>query len=189
MTGAFILSVIVVGIFGLCVITSCISLFFQKIYFDPNIMKPIEVEVPILGKVKSNYPAVIFLVVGVAGILTVVNIYKEPEIQPNKDWTISIEMRTPRGIPVDLRYCDINIAPSEPKITKRTENGQLEVIAKLPIGKKPEDLISFIKITGPNFSGEVKPKKEQQLKDLGRKTQLFEEGADYQEYRISTTEF
>lgn len=49
---------------GLSIILGFIALLKQRTYIDADTKQPTEIEVPIFGKLKSNYPALIFVFLG-----------------------------------------------------------------------------------------------------------------------------
>ncbi|MGH2508312.1 MAG: hypothetical protein ACRDHZ_13055, partial [Ktedonobacteraceae bacterium] len=55
-----------------------IALLSQKIYIDHRTNKATEIDVPILGKMKANYPALIFVFLGCAVVVFGLNKYTPP---------------------------------------------------------------------------------------------------------------
>jgi hypothetical protein len=51
------------------VVLGFLALLSQKIYLDPRTNAPVEIDVPILGKMKANYPALIFVFLGCAMVV------------------------------------------------------------------------------------------------------------------------
>jgi hypothetical protein len=51
---------------ALSIILGFIALLKQRTYIDADTKQPTEVEVPVLGKLKSNYPALVFVFLGFA---------------------------------------------------------------------------------------------------------------------------
>ena len=43
-----------------------VALLAQRTYLDKETQKPVEIEIPVFGKMKSNYPALLFVFLGFA---------------------------------------------------------------------------------------------------------------------------
>lgn len=80
------LQLLLLGFAILSVVLGFIALLSQRIYLDPKTMKPTEVEVPILGKMKSNYPSLVFVFLGFALIFYMV--YSLSKAEP-VTWQVS----------------------------------------------------------------------------------------------------
>ena len=57
---------ILFGIALLSIILGFVALLSQKVYLDATTKQPTEVQIPFLGKIKSNYPALVFAFLGAA---------------------------------------------------------------------------------------------------------------------------
>lgn len=66
-------ALIVYGISILSIVLGFIALLAQKTYINPETNEPSEVEIPFIGKIKTNYPAVIFVFLGFAAALHAFN--------------------------------------------------------------------------------------------------------------------
>jgi hypothetical protein len=58
---------------------------YQKTYLDPETKQPTEIEVPLIGKLKTNYPALIFVFLGIVlAFLT----FRTSHAPPKEKWEI-----------------------------------------------------------------------------------------------------
>jgi hypothetical protein len=65
MSEDFILALVLCAIGSAAVLVAAIFAFRQKVYYDPNENQITEIEVPILGKLKTNTPAIALCFLGV----------------------------------------------------------------------------------------------------------------------------
>ena len=56
---------IIYGISTLTIILGFIALLTQKIYIDTDTKQLTQIDIPMVGKMKTNYPALIFLFLGI----------------------------------------------------------------------------------------------------------------------------
>ena len=56
--------IILYAIAALSIILGFIALIKQKVYLDKDTKKQTELEIPILGKLKTNYPSLVFVFLG-----------------------------------------------------------------------------------------------------------------------------
>ncbi len=69
----------------LAMLLGFVALLRQKTYLDPKTNAPIEIELPLVGRMKANYPALTFIFVAAFfGFLA----YSSQEIQPNQ-WSVT----------------------------------------------------------------------------------------------------
>ena len=67
------------------IILGFVALILQKTYLDPETQKPTEVEVPVIGKLKTNYPALVFVFLGFAGAFYS---FQRSQVKEKVQWTI-----------------------------------------------------------------------------------------------------
>lgn len=58
------LVLIAFGLAILAILLGFVALLTQRIYLSANTQKPVDIEIPLLGKMKTNYPALIFVFLG-----------------------------------------------------------------------------------------------------------------------------
>jgi len=137
---------------GLCFILGAIALMMQKTYIDKQTNQPTEIEIPILGKLKTNYPSLVFVVIG--GVLAAIPWYKESPVQPpigKEQWVITGAFLAPPG--ETLRW-ETGIITILPKVFEAVPypNGTFQIIGTIPKDKKIEDMVSAINYTNGKFS-------------------------------------
>lgn len=129
------------GIAVLSIILGFIALLSQKIYIDPTTNQPTEVEVPIIGKIKSNYPALVFVFLGAALAFGAFQI-----LYPQKDpWIIKGTFTPPSGETVDpAGTLDLTPVDERKKITPK---GIFTINVTIPRGTSLEDVFETVEYT------------------------------------------
>jgi hypothetical protein len=75
-------------VFGMtCVVMGFFALLKQKLYIDSKTNKATEVSLPIVGKMKTNYPALVFVLVGFAAMYPIYS-FKQPDADAKDDYLI-----------------------------------------------------------------------------------------------------
>jgi hypothetical protein len=122
----------------------------QKIYIDPQTNMPTSVEVPALGRIKTNYPALVFVCLGIA--LSYVAFDK---FHTNKElWVITggLEIKSDRPELVDggINWSDgdIVLVPHDLVSSTIQENGRFELSVLVESGLMIEDKFDAIQFTG-----------------------------------------
>ena len=80
------------GISALCIVLGFIALLKQRLYIDERTQEPTAVELPLFGKLKTNYPALVFVFLG-AGLA----FYAIHESPPTEPWTLTGSLTNPSG--------------------------------------------------------------------------------------------
>src|SRR5882757_3424246 len=131
------------GISILLIILGFIALLKQKTYIDPETKQPTEVEVPVLGKLKTNYPALVFIFLGFAAAYFAFNKPKSKDL-----WTIQGSFASPLNKKINWEKGDIWLKPIEltepPHINN---NGIFTINLLLDQGLTFEDAIESIQFT------------------------------------------
>src|SRR5207248_1160733 len=104
MTAAYI----VFGIAILSIILGFIALLSQKIYLDPATNQPAEVEVPLLGKIKTNYPALVFVFLGA---VLAFGTFQKAFPPAKEEWTLHRTFEPPSGTELDSTSTLLTITP------------------------------------------------------------------------------
>jgi hypothetical protein len=73
------LALIALGLASLSILLGFIALLTQKIYLDAKTRKTVHVDIPLLGKMKTNYPALVFVFLGFGLAFYVLKENKENE--------------------------------------------------------------------------------------------------------------
>ncbi|HTI11324.1 MAG TPA: hypothetical protein VL832_22280 [Puia sp.] len=131
------------GISTLLIILGFIALLKQKTYIDPETKQPTEVEVPVLGKLKTNYPALVFIFLGFAAAYFAFNKTKSKDL-----WTIQGSFAAPPNKKINWEKSDIWLKPIELTEPPRIDNnGIFTISVLLDQGLSFEDAIESIQFT------------------------------------------
>lgn len=144
----------------LLIILGFIALLAQKVYIDSE-MNPTEIELPILGKLKTNYPALGFVIFGCA--LAIFTFNEEPKLNI---WNITGTLEGIRNEEWDPNNLQVKIHPSSfdhPIIRKNGDKATFEINGSIEEGKSFEDVVEFIDFSHPDFSQHFIPKNEYQI--------------------------
>ncbi|HVC28763.1 MAG TPA: hypothetical protein VNF48_04365 [Gammaproteobacteria bacterium] len=151
-----------------------IALLSQKIYIDHRTNKATEIDVPILGKMKANYPALVFVFLGSAIVVFGLNKYTPPV--STSSWTIegTITSATPilnsdwqSGKLQVAPIFDGNITPTDPTTTTSIA-GKFKFNIDIPEGKSAEDVISTIEYANAAGNMSINPKAELENRNSGK---------------------
>jgi hypothetical protein len=85
------LNTLVLIAFGLAILSillGFIALLTQRIYLDVNTQKPVDIDIPLLGKMKTNYPALVFVFLGFFLAFYVLEKQLPPKEKKEVDWDI-----------------------------------------------------------------------------------------------------
>jgi hypothetical protein len=138
---------ILFGIAVLSIILGFVALLSQKIYLDATTKEPTEVEVPFLGKIRSNYPALVFVFLGVA-----LAFYAFQRSYPPKKemWNLEGFFTPPDGKTVD-RAGALELRGPDPIVVKNTidddKTGHFQIWVNIPEGKSVEQVFETLNYT------------------------------------------
>lgn len=129
----YVLSALILALGG-------VSLFVQKVYkVDQETGEKIEIELPLLGKLKTNYPALAFAFIG-AG-LAVFTFNRTCELKDQ--WVISGQFKTPDSGAIDWTKGVLTLYPKQFNHSLDPD-GSFHIELNLPRGRKFEDVIGQI---------------------------------------------
>ena len=132
-----------------------VALLSSRIYINPNTKAKLAVDLPILGKMQTNYPALIFVFVGAA--LAVFAMEKEPR---DTSWTITGQLREPTNQIKDWRNSGtLRLVQLGPNVAI-DEHGQFSIDVDLPEGESFESVVQQIAYVSDRFHLEIFPKDE-----------------------------
>jgi hypothetical protein len=129
----YVLSALILALGG-------VSLFVQKVYkTDQETGEKIEIELPLLGKLKTNYPALAFAFIG-AG-LAVFTFNKTCELKDQ--WVISGQFKMPDSGAIDWTKGVLTLYPKQfnPALEK---DGSFHIELSIPKNRKFEDMFGQI---------------------------------------------
>ena len=163
------------GISVLSIVLGFIALLTQKIYIDSRTNTLTEVEIPLFGKMKTNFPALIFVFLGFALIFFVVekfNIQKE-------DWLITGSLQTVEGREIDWGKGVLELFPCDIKESEIGKNGNFRILASIEKGKTFEDIIERVHFDHPGGASFVLfPRKEYERHSVRSLLSLLKEYTD-----------
>lgn len=153
------------GLSALSLVFGFIALLAQKTYIDTNSQQQTEIEVPILGKMKTNFPALVFVFLGI-GLPLVALHYLKPVT-----WTISGKFTYNGG--EDIAWQDGTLAVSPASFKAKVEpDGRFTIEADIEEGKTFEEAVKIIDYSHPRGSIQIIPKKELRNYETKQNTSL-----------------
>lgn len=142
-------SIILYLMSGLCIVLGFVALLLQKTYVDTNTNTPTEVELPLIGKLKTNIPALVFLLVG-AGLAFYA--FHAREQKGHEDWSISGKFVAPAGRQIEWEAGTIYLWP-KPYEDGVGADGTFAFDVAVPPGKHSRMCTSrFVTRTPPRLS-------------------------------------
>lgn len=149
------------GIGVLLILLGFIALLKQRTYIDTRTKEPVEIEIPILGKMKTNYPALVFVFLGC--VMTVIGVgkFRYQETQ----WLIDVTMTTDvQGL--NWQQGRMSVFPTKADIDVDHKTGRFTIKLAIEDGKTFEDVIQRIDYSHERGSVQIVPKDE-----FGKKVQ------------------
>ena len=144
------------GLAALLIVLGFVALLKQKTYLDSKTQQPVEVELPVIGKVKTNYPALIFVLLGFVMAWTAF----EKSFPPRKEeWTVKGTFNHPARQKVEWKAGTLTFTPSDLNTTLYNE-GNFEMTALIDEGKSIEDVYETLDFSLPNGSVQIDLRKE-----------------------------
>ena len=139
------------------IVLGFIALLTQRTYLDSTTQTPVEIEVPVFGKLKANYPALAFVFLGAALAYAAFSNSFPPRLV---DWKVTGSLKHPANKRIDWpRGHDLSLVPTI--ISEHVgDNGEFELVAKVEEGKQIEDAFELLVFNHPEGSVQV-PLREQ----------------------------
>jgi hypothetical protein len=187
---------ITLGLATLSFVLGFVALLSSKIYVNPKTRAKLEVEIPLLGKMQSNYPALLFVFIGAA--LAVYTIGKHFDFEKSKldfektkistaphetIWNIHGQLRQPAGNAIDMREgAKLKLVEYGPSFDIWAD-GRFTIQVALPEGKDFEDMVDQIAYTSDRATALIFPRVEREafakdrnsskLKEMPGKTRVY----------------
>ena len=137
-----------------------VALLSSKIYIDKATNAPLEVDMPFVGKMKTNYPALFFVAVGaLIAAYSLKQHYNYKASQQKVRWTISGVLKQPTQDVSDMRSGQLKLVDVGP-ITELTEDGHYTIYIDLPNDQSFESAVEQIAYTGTRSQGWLVPQRE-----------------------------
>jgi hypothetical protein len=146
------------------IILGFIALLKQRVYMDSNTREPVEYDIPLIGKLKTNYPAILFVVLGFSLLAYDLSVTKKVPVEKKtetvklkKFWEVEGRLvPSAANSNIDFSKFDIDVHPSTIE-TFTSPGGAYLIKIQLDEGKKFEEEIERVKFTGKNWEALINP--------------------------------
>ena len=157
------------GVAFVLIVLGFVALLMQRTYLDAKTRKPVEIKLPVLGKLKANYPALVFVFLGAF----LAHVAFANSFPPRRvEWTLTGSLKHPANKKVDWpRGHDLALVPNVVK-ERVGDNGEFELVAVIDEGKRIEDVFELLVFNHPEGSVRV-PLRDQYEAFLGKKSSLL----------------
>lgn len=171
------------GIAILLIVLGFAALLGQKIYMDSSGSSPVEIDIPLFGRMKANYPALAFVFLGCAMAVYGVKEFRQPDEHWRVDGTIAGVQGT------DLQNGRITVFPSKVKTHLDPETGRFTIELSIAEGQTLEDVIEWIDFTTAKGSIQILPKQEMELKAKNGSSKLVSQTKTSRAYTAALNTF
>lgn len=146
---------IAAGMGAMLILLGFAALLTQRIYLDLSTLQPIEMDVPILGKMKANYPALVFVFLGCALTIYGVNQQRAEEVVWQIDGTLEAGAEK-----LNWQDGQLSVFPSKFEVDIDQESGKFKIRLPIEKGKTLEQVVQRIDYSHPSGSVIFHPKEE-----------------------------
>lgn len=152
------------------IVLGFVALLLQKIYIGAEIATPTEIELPLLGKMKANYPALIFVFLGFG--LTAYSLTKGKPIF--SQWLVTGFMAS--DIP-EINWQDgrLVVIPNNYDLNVESRSGRFTIEIDLEGTKTLEDAVKLIDYSHPKGSLQIVPSVELAAKKSGKPSKIVDD--------------
>lgn len=169
---------ITLGISVLMIILGFIALLKQKIYIDADTQKATEIDIPILGKMKTNYPSLVFIFLGVLIIFYSIEKFHPP---PLVEWKIEGTFVTSDSN-FDWYNGQLSLFPKNIDAEVRS-NGKFVITLDIEKGKTFEDVVEWIDYSHQAGSIKIIPANEWQAHNSGKPNSIQNQTSHSRTYK------
>src|SRR5512138_158376 len=178
----------------LCVVLGFIALLSSRIYIDKATNSTVEVEVPFFGKLKGNYPALVFVLLGTAlaayGMKTSAELRKTQmetaaDIELKKgqdDWVVSGRLLAPNDRPIEWERGVFTLISGTPEV-KLQQSGSFTIKLKIEHGQDLEHYVQQIDYTNDVGNAKIFPQQELDALGANKSTLLENKTANTRVYK------
>lgn len=169
---------IMYGISSLLIILGFIALLTQKIYIDRETNQPTEIEIPFLGKLKTNVPAIVFVFLGFGlAFITFDKSFPPKQV----DWNIKGSFENLENMDIDWTNGKVALIPTNMS-GGVSDKGTFTITVKIDDGKTLEEVFEFIDFSHDNASTQINLRKEYEnytnsletlIQDATKTTRIF----------------
>lgn len=159
----------------LSIVLGFIALLTSRIYIEKGSTTPVEVEVPLFGKFKGNYPALVFVLLGAAvayyGLkthadLVTQGIEAQKQVEVSKasapgddEWVISGRLLAPSDKTIDWERGVFTLIAGSPEVRYKP-GGSFEIKVRIKHGEDFEGYVQQIDYSHDVGSAKIFPKEE-----------------------------
>jgi len=147
---------IIYALAGLCFVLGFVALLMQKTYLDSTTHKPTEIELPMIGKLKTNFPALIFVLIGA---FLAAFVWSKPSDLGDEQWTITGSLQVPTGETIKWQDGTYALLPRGWS-SSSNPNGTFEMTGPVKKGERFEDTWTHIVYTNGEFNALINIKDE-----------------------------
>ncbi len=149
---------IILGLATLSLVLGFIALLTQKIYIDEKTLQPTNISIPLIGKMKTNYPSLVFVFAGLLLVYFAMN--KLP--LPTENHVVSGVLQSSKE---DVKWTEgeLVVSPSKMINKKIWKNGRFEITYEVEKGKRFDEVVDSIKYTLGNGSVRIHVNDEYKL--------------------------
>ncbi len=176
------LLIVMYGIAVLSILLGFVALLKQRVYLDKETMAPVEIEIPKIGKFKSNYPALVFVLLG-AGMAYMAFVRS----QGKESWSITGTFENPTQNNVSWERGMVEVHPTEVEDIRFYNNRNFEIKLLLEEGKTFEEAVESIQFTFDSASFTLRPSEHAQ--DANGNALLVGKSEHEREYKIKPVYF
>ncbi len=151
---------------SISILLGFIALLKQKTYLDSKTNQPTDVEVPLVGRLKTNYPALVFVFLGFCLAFYVVH-----KSLPQKEiiWKITGSIVDPKSEINDWQSGKLCLFPNKTTLGI-SKSGKFDISITIPAGKSFEEQIEQIEYVHRLGSIDIYPPKEYTAHLAGEET-------------------
>ena len=180
MPSATLIPLVLTFIFSItCVVLGFVALLKQKVYIDSSTNQPTEVSLPIIGKLKTNYPALLFVLVGFVAMYR--GFGETPGEPDTEDYLVTgrLEVDPARVAPEDrerLKHIDFSTMmilpfPNDFSNSRIEKNGSFSFMIKVPKASQFEERVQRLILSGPSdLIGSIDPGEARNNPDMLKKS-------------------
>ena len=142
---------IIYALAALCFVLGFVALLMQKTYIDNKTHRPTEIELPMIGKLKTNFPALVFVLIGA---FLVAFVWSKPSDLGEEQWTVTGSLHIPAGQTIKWQDGTFALLPRGWS-SSSNPNGTFEMTGPVKRGRKFEDTWTHIVYANGDFNAQI----------------------------------
>jgi hypothetical protein len=153
------------GIAALSIVLGFAALLLQKTYLDSRTGLATSIELPVLGKLRTNYPALVFALLGIGLAIFALRSSIKSE------WVLTGRLEHPSQKDIDWSHCLVRAIPSE-VWSDVSREGLFTIRAFIEDGKSIDEVLDTLDFTHEVGSVQIYLKREHDLYSRGEKSMI-----------------